>query len=47
MPMRPFERFSDWRTENILKSEALLLKAALLDHGSDVKPCHIGMGVII
>lgn len=25
----------------------LLLNAGLLDHSGDMKPCHIGMGVII
>jgi hypothetical protein len=27
--------------------EALLLSAGLLDYGGDMKPCHIGMGVVI
>jgi hypothetical protein len=34
----------DWR---YLASQRLLLKAALLDHGGDMKPRHIGVGLMI
>lgn len=34
-------------TGEVVIAKRLLLKAALLDHGADMKPCHIGMAVVI